>query len=382
MTLPLSLYVHFPWCVKKCPYCDFNSHEVTGDLPEAAYVSALLSDLDRDLRSFDIPAQTQLESIFIGGGTPSLISGQGMSDLMQGIRLRLNFGTNTEVTLETNPGTADADNFKAYRQAGINRISLGIQSFGQRQLEVLGRIHTADEATVAFQKARDAGFENINIDLMHGLPDQDTTKALDDLKQAIQLSPEHISWYQLTIEPNTVFYSKPPALPEDDTLWDIYEQGSELLDDAGYKKYEVSAYATTKRRSKHNLNYWLFGDYLGIGAGAHGKISSQEDGRFQITRTNKTRLPNDYLKMQKSNRQLVATEDLMLEFLMNGLRLVEGFDVRIFLERTGLRLEQLDEFIDQANKKGLLTESSNIVKPTYLGMQYLNDLLLMASPGH
>lgn len=377
MTPPLSLYVHIPWCVKKCPYCDFNSHEASGGLPEQAYVAALLDDLDRDMEQFNIASGKPLESIFIGGGTPSLFSGSSMSELMNGIRARLSLDPNAEVTLETNPGAADAENFVGYKQAGINRISLGVQSFGQHQLEALGRIHTANEATVAFQKARDAGFEHINIDLMHGLPNQNTAAALTDLSSAIALSPEHISWYQLTIEPNTVFYSKPPDLPEDDTLWEIYEHGTKLLGEAGYSRYEVSAYARDGYRSAHNLNYWTFGDYLGIGAGAHGKLSNSTPTQLSITRTNKTRLPNDFLKLQKTNQQAVPQNDLLLEFLMNGLRLVHGFDVALFTKRTGLDEKVLLEFASRAVSKKLVEFNDGLLRPTDLGLQYLNDLLLL-----
>ncbi|MFT4798594.1 MAG: putative oxygen-independent coproporphyrinogen III oxidase, partial [Candidatus Azotimanducaceae bacterium] len=267
--IPLSLYIHFPWCVRKCPYCDFNSHEANGDIPETAYIEALLNDLDKELaHDFEL-SRRPIESIFMGGGTPSLISPSAIRHLMGMLNERLNLAPDIEVTLEANPGTTDYEKFAGYKAAGIDRLSIGVQSFSGRHLSILGRIHTANEVTEAYQAARDVGFTNINLDLMHGLPDQKPENALDDLRIAIQLAPEHISWYQLTIEPNTVFYKRPPKLPDDDTLWEIYESGLALLEAAGYSRYEISAFAKPGKQARHNLNYWLFGDYLGIGAGAH-----------------------------------------------------------------------------------------------------------------
>lgn len=379
MSLPLSLYVHFPWCVRKCPYCDFNSHESKGELPTDDYIEALLADLDRDLATFEMDASMTLGSIFMGGGTPSLFSGDAISKLMERLNQRLTLLEETEVTIEANPGTVDVNNFAAYRAAGLNRLSLGVQSFGNSQLEALGRIHTSNEASAAYHTARDAGFENINIDLMHGLPQQNIDGALQDLRTAISLGPEHISWYQLTIEPNTVFYNQPPTLPQDDDLWEIYQQGSELLAAEGYVRYEVSAFARDGKQSKHNLNYWQFGDYLGIGAGAHGKITHGESDQLLITRTNKTRLPSDYLKGQKSKQSTVPDSEQLLEFLMNSLRLLDGFDVAHFKLRTNVSLEQLEQFYIEAEKRKFLYRIGNRIKPTELGLQYLNDLLLIAA---
>ncbi len=374
----LSLYVHFPWCVRKCPYCDFNSHEFSGALPEKDYVTALINDLDRDMQQFEIVAGTPLTSIFMGGGTPSLFSPEALGQFMSALRIRFKMADTTEITMEANPGTTDANNFRGYRELGINRISLGVQSFGTTQLSALGRIHTADQASEAFFTAREAGFENINLDLMHGLPEQGVTRALNDLEQAIRLGPEHISWYQLTIEPNTVYYNQPPQLPDDDTLWQIFLEGGERLEAAGYHRYEISAFSQVNRRAAHNLNYWRFGDYLGIGAGAHGKITTGDSSNLKITRTSKTRRPADYLREQKSKSQLVGEHDRPLEFLMNALRLINGVSIDQFTTTTGLGEERLSTFITAASAKGLLKKEGQILKPTDLGTQYLNDLLLLA----
>jgi oxygen-independent coproporphyrinogen-3 oxidase len=379
MKIPLSLYVHFPWCVKKCPYCDFNSHELAGDLPEAEYVSALLADLDQDMQDFQLAKDVSLGSIFIGGGTPSLFSPGAIHDLLDGIAKRCQIHANTEITMEANPGTIDATNFSGYHRAGVNRISLGVQSFGNDQLIQLGRIHNADQASRAFEVARNAGFQNINIDLMHGLPRQDVSLALTDLEKALALEPEHLSWYQLTIEPNTAYYRRPPQLPDDDVLWQIYEQGSEALNAAGFQRYEVSAFSRPGKASVHNQNYWQFGDYLGIGAGAHGKLTQQAASQFKVSRTNKTRLPKDYLNGQKRNTQEVAVTELPLEFLMNTLRLVAGFELPMFTERTGLPADTLQNFIAVATSKKLLETNGETIKPTALGLQYLNNLLLLAA---
>jgi oxygen-independent coproporphyrinogen-3 oxidase len=379
MSIPLSLYVHFPWCVKKCPYCDFNSHEQVGELPESDYVSALLADLDQDMQDFQLGNGTPLGSIFFGGGTPSLFSPGVIHELLDGIAKRCHINADTEITMEANPGTIDAKHFSGYHRAGVNRISLGVQSFGDEQLIQLGRIHSADQASRAFEVARNAGFNNINIDLMHGLPQQDLTLALTDLDKALLLEPEHLSWYQLTIEPNTAYYRRPPQLPEDDVLWQIYVQGSEKLKDAGFQRYEVSAFSRPGTASIHNQNYWQFGDYLGIGAGAHGKLTRQINSQLIISRTNKTRLPKDYLHTQKRNTQEVPPMELPLEFLMNGLRLVAGFEVTAFTERTGLSTDTLHSFIKAATSKALLEVTTDTIKPSSLGLQYLNDLLLLAA---
>jgi putative oxygen-independent coproporphyrinogen III oxidase len=372
--IPLSLYIHFPWCVRKCPYCDFNSHEPNGDIPEQAYMEALLNDLDKELANDVDLGGRPIESIFMGGGTPSLISSDAIARLMVLLGERLNFAPDIEVTLEANPGTTDYEKFSGYKAAGINRLSIGVQSFSGRHLSILGRIHTANEVTEAYQEARDAGFTNINLDLMHGLPDQNPENALDDLKIAIQLAPEHISWYQLTIEPNTVFYKRPPQLPDDDTLWEIYVSGLALLETAGYSRYEVSAFARPDKQARHNLNYWLFGDYLGIGAGAHGKVSTSGS----VFRTAKTRQPADYIATQKGTRKAITEDDMLLEFLMNTLRLSSGFSRQVFRSRTNLPDTKLNEFVQQAIKQDMLEEIGDQIRPTERGLQYLNELLMLA----
>ncbi|MFT7245693.1 MAG: putative oxygen-independent coproporphyrinogen III oxidase [Candidatus Azotimanducaceae bacterium] len=372
--IPLALYIHFPWCVRKCPYCDFNSHEPNGDIPEQAYMEALLNDLDKELANDVDLGGRPIESIFMGGGTPSLISSDAIGRLMRLLGERLNFAPDIEVTLEANPGTTDYEKFSGYKAAGINRLSIGVQSFSGRHLSILGRIHTANEVTEAYQEARDAGFTNINLDLMHGLPDQNPENALDDLKIAIQLAPEHISWYQLTIEPNTVFYKRPPQLPDDDTLWEIYVSGLALLETAGYSRYEVSAFARPDKQARHNLNYWQFGDYIGIGAGAHGKISTSDS----VFRTAKTRLPADYIATQKGTRKAITEDDMLLEFLMNTLRLSDGFSRQVFRSRTNLPDTKLNEFVQQAIKQDMLEETGDQIRPTERGLQYLNELLMLA----
>ena len=367
----LGLYVHFPWCVRKCPYCDFNSHAVTGELPETAYVAQLLRDLDDDLMLFDdTPALT---SIFLGGGTPSLFTAEAMHILLSGIKQRLPFNPSIEITLEANPGTTDYGKFSGYVDVGINRLSIGVQSFNDKQLTALGRIHSASDAQRAFVVAREAGFSNINIDLMHGLPGQSVAAAMSDLSQAIKLGPEHLSWYQLTIEPNTGFYNRPPVLPSDDKLWDIYSTGLTLLAEAGYSRYEVSAFSQPERRSAHNLNYWQFGDYLGIGAGAHGKLSTQNHRQ----RTTKTRVPKDYLTAPNRRLLPIKTDSLQLEFLMNGLRLNEGFSWRTYEARTGLSRTTLNDLINKGEPMGLLISSTEGLRATDLGIQFLNDVLLL-----
>lgn len=369
---PLSLYIHIPWCVRKCPYCDFNSHAATPELPEEAYVDALLADLDQELGAvYGRP----ISSIFFGGGTPSLFSARALGRLLAGVEQRIPFAADIEITLEANPGTFEQEKFKAYRQLGINRLSIGVQSFQQAKLEALGRIHNGDEAVRAAGMARAAGFDNFNLDLMHGLPDQSLDDALDDLRQAIALNPTHLSWYQLTLEPNTVFWNQPPLLPEDDILWDIQEAGQALMAEHGYRQYEVSAYAQPGRPARHNLNYWSFGDFIGIGAGAHGKLS-HPDGR--IVRTWKTRLPKDYLnpaKAFKAGEKLLPVDELPFEFLMNALRLTEGVDAALFAQRTGLPLEQLTAARREAEQKGLLQVEPTRLVATPRGQLFLNDLL-------
>ncbi|MEI4518896.1 MULTISPECIES: radical SAM family heme chaperone HemW [unclassified Pseudomonas] len=369
---PLALYIHIPWCVRKCPYCDFNSHTASPVLPEQEYVDALLADLDQDLHAV---YGRELTSIFFGGGTPSLFSAEALGRLLQGVEQRIPFADDIEITLEANPGTFEQEKFVAYRKLGINRLSIGIQSFQQEKLEALGRIHNGDEAVRAAGMARQAGFDNFNLDLMHGLPDQSLDDALSDLRQAIALKPTHISWYQLTLEPNTVFWNQPPVLPEDDTLWDIQEAGQALLAEHGYAQYEVSAYAQAGRPARHNLNYWSFGDFIGIGAGAHGKLS-HPDGR--IVRTWKTRLPKDYLNPAKSfqaGEKSLSNDEIPFEFLMNALRLTAGVESRLYPERTGLSLETLAEGRREAEQSGLLQVEPSRLAATERGQLFLNDLL-------
>lgn len=369
---PLALYIHIPWCVRKCPYCDFNSHTASPVLPEQEYVDALLADLDQDLHAV---YGRELTSIFFGGGTPSLFSAEALGRLLKGVEQRIPFAADIEITLEANPGTFEQEKFVAYRKLGINRLSIGIQSFQQEKLEALGRIHNSDEAVRAAGMARQAGFDNFNLDLMHGLPDQSLDDALSDLRQAIALKPTHISWYQLTLEPNTVFWNQPPVLPEDDTLWDIQEAGQALLAEHGYAQYEVSAYAQAGRPARHNLNYWSFGDFIGIGAGAHGKLS-HPDGR--IVRTWKTRLPKDYLNPAKSfqaGEKSLSNDEMPFEFLMNALRLTAGVESRLYPERTGLSLETLAEGRREAEQSGLLQVEPSRLAATERGQLFLNDLL-------
>lgn len=373
--IPLGLYAHFPWCLRKCPYCDFNSHEARGDLPQAAYLERLLWDLRGALAEDGRP----LETVFVGGGTPSLLEPALLGRLLAVAEER---GPCTEVTLEANPGAADAGRFAAYRRLGVNRLSLGFQSLNARSLERLGRIHDGQAALDAYTAARRAGFKRINIDLMHGLPEQTVDGALDDLQRVLALEPGHVSWYQLTIEPNTRFHSQPPRLPAEDALHEIQERGAETLRQAGYRQYEVSAWAREGQACRHNLNYWRFGDYLGIGAGAHGK-RSLADGR--ILRSRRTRAPADYLAGDAAPpaiSEAVAAEDIPLEFLMNALRLTEGFGAQLFEQRTGRGFQTLEPFIGQGAGLGLLAYdvSARQVQPTAKGLRYLDSLLQLALP--
>ena len=367
----IALYVHFPWCTRKCPYCDFNSHAVTNGIPESAYIQQLLMDLDQDLSLLDDPPC--VTSIFFGGGTPSLFQPEAISNLLAGVKQRVALDPLAEITLEANPGTTDYAKFAGYVQAGVNRLSMGVQSLNDVQLKALGRIHSADDARQAFLAARSAGFENINLDLMHGLPGQTLAAAMDDLQQALDLGPEHLSWYQLTIEPNTSFFRYPPTLPNDDALWSIYSAGLLRLAAHGFDRYEISAFAAKERFSAHNLNYWQFGNYLGIGAGAHGKLQSQG----QLVRTTKTRVPADYLKAPHRRSLPIDKDSLVLEFLMNSLRLTRGFEWTTFEKNTGLSRIDLDRFVAKGRGKGLLTLTPTGLQPTTQGLQFLNDLLLL-----
>ncbi|OEE09893.1 radical SAM family heme chaperone HemW [Aliivibrio fischeri] len=373
---PLSLYIHIPWCIQKCPYCDFNSHALKAEIPEAQYISALIDDLDTDLARYDMQSEPRkLHSIFIGGGTPSLITAPEIKRLLSEVEKRLPFADDIEITMEANPGTVEAGRFVEYRQAGVNRISIGVQSFQQEKLEKLGRIHGKDEAIRAAHLAHEAQLNSFNLDLMHGLPNQSIEDALSDLQQAIDLNPPHLSWYQLTIEPNTVFYYKPPTLPDDDDLWDIFEQGHQMLAKAGYVQYEISGYSKVGYQCRHNLNYWRFGDYLGIGCGAHGKLSFA-DGR--IVRTTKIKHPRGFLDLTKPyliDEQEVMDHDRPFEFFMNRFRLLEACPKQDFIDKTGLGFETIQETIDWAKEKKYLEETETHWQITEHGKLFLNDML-------
>ncbi|NQD35832.1 radical SAM family heme chaperone HemW [Permianibacter sp. IMCC34836] len=371
--LPLSLYVHIPWCVRKCPYCDFNSHESKAEIPEAQYIDALLRDLEQDLPRV---WGRRISSIFFGGGTPSLFSPEAIDRLLSGVRSYLPFMGDIEITMEANPGTAEARKFKGFRDAGINRLSIGVQSFQPQQLERLGRIHGELEARRAAEWAIEAGFDNFNLDLMHGLPGQTVADALRDLETAIALKPTHLSWYQLTIEPNTRFAFDPPALPDDEVLSDIQDAGHALLQASGYPRYEVSAYAPPARRALHNLNYWQFGDYLGIGAGAHGKITDLQHQRAY--RLHKKKHPKDYLAAGSdfiAGETTITADDMPFEFMMNALRLVDGLPAEFYGARTGLRLDALSKVLQRGRDDGLLQADSERLAPTDTGLRYLNSVL-------
>lgn len=372
---PLSLYVHIPWCVRKCPYCDFNSHEARQEIPEREYVDALLRDLEQDLpRVWGRPVY----SIFIGGGTPSLFSPESIDCLLSGVRARLPLDQDVEITLEANPGTVELERFKGFRAAGINRLSIGIQSFNEVKLKALGRIHGPSEAMRAAEAARAAGFNNFNLDLMFGLPQQSVEEALADIRRAIELEPSHLSVYQLTIEPNTLFHARPPKLPDDDSIGEMQIQLQTELAATGYWQYEVSAYAREGFECRHNLNYWEFGDYLGIGAGAHAKIT-QAGG---ITRLWKVKQPNEYLRTAGApesigGEQPLSRQHTVTEFMMNALRLNRGFPSRLFAERTGLPISVAARPLQEAEQKGLITWDIETLRPTDTGFRYLNNLVAM-----
>ncbi len=376
---PLSLYVHLPWCVRKCPYCDFNSHVRPEELPEQAYVDALLADLEQDLpRVWGRP----VVSVFLGGGTPSLFSGAAIERLLDGVWARLSVRPGAEITLETNPGTVEYGRFEDYRAAGVTRLSIGAQSFHDPSLQALGRIHSAKETHVAIASARAAGFDEINIDLMHGLPQQDLSLALADVEAALDLGVPHISHYQLTLEPNTLFAARPPQLPDADLCADIEEACSERLAAAGLQRYEVSAWARPGHEAQHNLNYWRFGDYLGIGAGAHGKITDL--ARPGIFRYHRLRHPRLYLASTPAQRisgeEWVAAERLPFEFMLNALRLVEGFDLSLFEQRSGLNREVLLSRMHALCRDGLLQLDDQRLAATPRGLQLLNDVQLAFLP--
>jgi putative oxygen-independent coproporphyrinogen III oxidase len=376
---PLALYVHMPWCVRKCPYCDFNSHQLKSEAPDARYIDALIADFDTELPFI---AARPIETLFFGGGTPSLFHPSEIGRLLRALRQRAEFPAEAEITLEANPGTIERGLFAAYRDAGINRVSLGAQSFSPQALEALGRIHSPDDTYLAVEELGRAGFDNFNLDLMYALPRQTAIGALADVEAACALKPAHISYYHLTLEPGTVFHARPPPLPDEDAAWEMQEAGLRLLAEAGYAQYEVSAYARAGARCRHNLNYWSFGDYVGIGAGAHGKISSGLPDR--ILRTAKPRQPREYQAAlaQRSDsvgeRRMVAPTQLAFEFMLNALRLNDGFSTEIFEARTGLSIDCVAQQLTQAVQRGLLmcagAPSAPGWLPTSLGRRFLNDL--------
>ncbi len=376
---PLALYVHMPWCVRKCPYCDFNSHQLKGAAPDSGYLDALIADLATEL---PLIAARRIETVFFGGGTPSLFKPADIGRLVRALRERIEFAAQAEITLEANPGTIERGRFAAYREAGINRVSLGAQSFSARALAALGRIHSPDETYIAVEELKSAGIANFNLDLMYALPQQTAAEAEADIEAACALGPAHISYYHLTLEPGTVFHSRPPPLPDEDAAWEMQSSGQRMLAAAGYQQYEVSAYARGDARCRHNLNYWLFGDYVGLGAGAHGKISlSLPD---QVLRTIKPRQPRDYQRAVAltggivGERNSVEPGQLVFEFMLNALRLNDGFTAQIFEARTGLGIDCAAQQISQANERGLLSRSGAGLErawaPTGLGQRFLNDL--------
>lgn len=374
---PLSLYIHIPWCVQKCPYCDFNSHALKHDIPEQEYIEQLLLDLDADISRFGLQTRP-LVSIFIGGGTPSLFSAPAIKQLLEQVLQRFEHQSDIEITLEANPGTVEADKFIGFFNAGVSRLSIGVQSFASDKLIKLGRIHDSEQAQRAAQLATESGVNSFNLDLMHGLPQQSIDNALDDLKTAIGLAPAHLSWYQLTIEPNTPFYSRPPTLPKDEVLANIQEQGIALLNQAGYQQYEISAYSKPGYQCQHNLNYWNFGDYLGIGCGAHGKIS---DAASQtIYRTIKVKHPKGYLDQGRAHLDHINTvtqAELPFEFMMNQLRLSSPFTLAHYQASTGLSAKSVLPILEQAEQKQMMRRQGQDWQVTPTGHYYLNDLLEM-----
>ncbi len=369
---PLSLYIHIPWCVRKCSYCDFNSHEARGSFPEQEYVAALIRDLELAL---PLIWGRKVYTVFFGGGTPSLLSGESVTEILRQVRMLLPLDINAEITLEANPGTVEADKFAAFRDAGVNRLSLGIQSFNDAQLKALGRIHSADEARRAIAIAQ-RHFDNINLDLMYALPKQTLNEAVRDVQTGLSFAPQHLSCYHLTLEPNTLFYSDPPPLPDEDESSDMQQLIHELLAACGYEHYETSAFAQPKRHSRHNLNYWQFGDYLGIGAGAHSKLSFHD----KVIRQVRYKQPQAYMQQAMQGTPIqteneVSREELPFEFMMNALRLNDGFDSKLFGERTSLSLLNIQNELATAERRGLLFRDQQRIAPTKLGQSFLNDLL-------
>lgn len=367
--IPLSLYIHIPWCVKKCPYCDFNSHEAKQTMPEESYVHKLLQDLENFL---PLMGGRKFISIFFGGGTPSLFKPQSIEKILLGVNNIVPLNPGIEITLEANPGTVDEQRFGDFRKAGVNRLSLGIQSLQADKLKTLGRIHDRDQALKAINSVRKAGFENFNVDLMHGLPGQTIEEALSDLQEVVQFEPPHLSWYQLTIEPNTFFHRFPPVLPVDETLWKIQESGQAFLKSNGLQQYEVSAYSIQHKQCIHNKNYWEFGDYIGIGAGAHSKLTDAQG----IKRLVRFKHPKDYLSKTFADEFIqVPEKEMVFEFMLNALRLTQGVPASLFKERTGLSLESIKPELQQAIDKKLLIPDEIILRATELGKNFLNDLV-------
>ena len=369
---PLSLYIHIPWCVRKCPYCDFNSHEARGVAPEDDYIAALIADLESAL---PLIWGRKIYTVFFGGGTPSVFSAAGIEQIITAVRARLPLSVDAEITLEANPGTFEAEKFRGFRAAGVNRLSIGIQSFNATHLKALGRIHNDDEARLAIDIAR-ANFDNFNLDLMYGLPGQSVDEARADIKAALAVAPPHLSVYHLTLEPNTYFHRYPPALPDDDIAAEMQENVEGMLATAGYRHYETSAFAQPGRQSRHNMNYWTFGDYLGIGAGAHSKISFPE----RMLRQARYKQPKQYMEsaacgnaVQESHE--IGGDEVGFEFMMNALRLNGGFPLVLFEERAGVPLNSVLKQLDIAESKGLITRDHQRVEPTQLGRRFLNDLL-------
>lgn len=375
-SLPISLYIHIPWCIKKCPYCDFNSHPMTKGLPESEYIEALLVDFKASL---PLLGNRKAHSIFFGGGTPSLFSGDALDLLLTEIDRVWPLPKDIEITLEANPGASDQNRFKRYREIGINRLSIGVQSLKSDSLARIGRIHSSTDARVAINAAKDVGFTDFNLDLMFGLPEQGVEDSLQDLEMALSFTPSHLSWYQLTIEPNTYFDRHPPQLPHEDEQWSMIQTGLEKLASHGFKQYEVSAFYRTKP-AIHNLNYWEFGDYLGIGAGAHSKITSTEG---IVHRMQRVRSPTIYLDPARdfiAKQHIVADNDLVFEYMLNALRLTQGTKADTFKQRTGLALHTIEPLLTQARSKGWLKSATDVIQTTALGHQFLNDLTLLFIP--
>ena len=377
---PLALYIHIPWCVRKCPYCDFNSHAASGDIPQDSYITALIADLGQDLHYL---MDRRIGSVFIGGGTPSLFSAASLDRLLSQVRREVPLMPDCEITVEANPGAIEAGRFSDLRQIGVNRLSIGVQSFNDVLLERIGRVHGAKHAIAAVHSATAAGFENINLDVMYGLPGQTMREARCDIETATALQPSHISHYQLTIEPNTSFHRYPPTLPKEDAMWIMQNRCQERLAKAGFEHYEVSAFARHGMRCNHNVNYWSFGDYLGIGAGAHSKLT--DPTHRLIKRIVKQKHPRQYLGCIESSdfvmsEVLVSREEIPLEFMLNALRLKDGFSIRQYETTTGMPIDAIEDCLHQAEQRGLLARTSSTIRPTALGQRFLNELLLMFFP--